>query len=105
MRNPLDDEIRALERKTSQDPSDRAARWQLQRLLRRAGRATGRWGGALRLGRRGRAAGRIEKAPLGRLVSASTSPMMIAPSGVRLAGFMTKGQPPASAGAILCAAT
>jgi len=30
--------------------------------------------------------------------------MMIAPSGVRLAGFITKGQPMAIAGAILCAA-
>ena len=30
--------------------------------------------------------------------------MMIAPSGVRLAGFITNGQPTASAGAILCAA-
>ena len=30
--------------------------------------------------------------------------MMMAPSGVREAGFITKGQPTASAGAILCAA-
>ena len=30
--------------------------------------------------------------------------MMIAPSGVREAGFITNGQPTASAGAILCAA-
>jgi hypothetical protein len=30
--------------------------------------------------------------------------MMIAPSGVRLAGFITNGQPIAMAGAILCAA-
>ena len=51
-----------------------------------------------------RCAGRIEKAPFGRSVSASTSPMMIAPSGVRLAGFITNGQPTAIAGAILCAA-
>lgn len=36
--------------------------------------------------------------------SASTSPMMIAPSGVLEAGFITKGQPIALAGAILCAA-
>ena len=36
--------------------------------------------------------------------SASTSPMISAPSGVRLAGFITKGQPAAMAGAILCAA-
>src|SRR3546814_4621484 len=36
--------------------------------------------------------------------SASTSPMMIAPSGVIDAGFITKGQPIAIAGAILCAA-
>ena len=49
-------------------------------------------------------AGRIEKAPGGRSVSASTSPMMMAPSGVRLAGFITNGQPTAMAGAILWAA-
>ena len=49
-------------------------------------------------------AGRIEKAPLGRSVSASTSPMMIAPKGVRLAGFITNGQPTAIAGATLWAA-
>ena len=48
--------------------------------------------------------GKIEKAPLGKLVSANTSPMMSAPIGVRLAGFKTKGQPTARAGAILCAA-
>ena len=30
--------------------------------------------------------------------------MMIAPSGVREAGFITNGQPTAMAGAILCAA-
>ena len=30
--------------------------------------------------------------------------MMIAPNGVRLAGFITNGQPTAIAGAILCAA-
>ena len=30
--------------------------------------------------------------------------MIIAPSGVRDAGFITNGQPTASAGAILCAA-
>ena len=49
-------------------------------------------------------AGRIEKAPLGWSVSASTSPMMMAPSGVREAGFITNGQPTAIAGAILWAA-
>ena len=41
---------------------------------------------------------------MGSAVSASTSPMMIAPSGVRLAGFITNGQPTAIAGATLCAA-
>ena len=51
-----------------------------------------------------RLAGRIEKAPSGRSVSASTSPMISAPSGVLLAGLSTKGQPTAIAGAILCAA-
>src|SRR3546814_2642569 len=52
-----------------------------------------------------RVAGRIEKAPSGNMShSASTSPMMIAPSGVIDAGFITKGQPMAIAGAILCAA-
>ena len=51
-----------------------------------------------------RVAGRIEKAPLGRSVSASTSPMIKAPKGVREAGFITNGQPTASAGAILWAA-
>ncbi len=51
-----------------------------------------------------RCAGRIEKAPAGRSVSASTSPMMMAPSGVRDAGFITNGQPTAIAGAILWAA-
>src|SRR4051812_23550564 len=51
-----------------------------------------------------RDAGKIEKAPLGNFVSASTSPMMMAPSGVREAGFMTKGHPTAKAGAILWAA-
>src|SRR5690554_3098826 len=51
-----------------------------------------------------RLAGNIENAPFGKFVSASTSPMMIAPSGVFEAGFMTKGQPTAIAGAILCAA-
>ena len=30
--------------------------------------------------------------------------MMMAPSGVRLAGFITNGHPTAMAGAILCAA-
>ncbi len=46
----------------------------------------------------------IENAPSGRSVSARISPMMMAPSGVRDAGFITNGQPTASAGAILCAA-
>jgi hypothetical protein len=48
--------------------------------------------------------GRIEKAPGGRSVSASTSPMISAPIGVRLAGLSTNGQPTAIAGAILWAA-
>ena len=51
-----------------------------------------------------RCAGRIENAPLGRSVSARTSPMMSAPIGVRLAGFITQVQPAAIAGAILWAA-
>lgn len=48
--------------------------------------------------------GRIENAPLGKLVSASTSPMISAPIGVRLAGFKTNGQPTAIVGATLWAA-
>src|SRR5699024_10896848 len=50
-----------------------------------------------------RSAGKIEKAPLGKSVSASTSPINKAPSGVALAGLSTKGQPAAMAGATLCA--
>jgi hypothetical protein len=45
--------------------------------------------------------GRIENAPAGRSVSARISPSVMAPMGVVLAGFNTKGQPQASAGAIL----
>src|SRR3989337_1977216 len=48
--------------------------------------------------------GRIENAPGGKFVSARISPMVSAPIGVRLAGFSTKGQPAAIAGAILWAA-
>ena len=47
--------------------------------------------------------GRIENAPAGRSVSASTSPMISAPSGVFAAGLSTNGQPAAIAGATLCA--
>ncbi len=47
--------------------------------------------------------GRIENAPGGRSVSASTSPMISAPSGVLAAGLSTNGQPAAIAGATLCA--
>jgi hypothetical protein len=46
----------------------------------------------------------MEKAPSGSPVSASTSPMMSAPTGVADAGLSTKGQPTATAGATLCAA-
>ena len=45
--------------------------------------------------------GSIEKAPFGRSVSDKISPMISAPTGVRDAGFITKGQPTAIAGAIL----
>ena len=48
--------------------------------------------------------GRIENAPRGKSVSARISPIRSAPTGVRLAGFNTKGQPAAMAGAILWAA-
>ena len=48
--------------------------------------------------------GRIENAPSGRSVSASVSPIIKAPMGVRLAGLSTNGHPTASAGAILWAA-
>lgn len=44
-----------------------------------------------------------ENAPFGRLVSASTSAMINAPTGVFAAGFSTNGQPAAIAGATLCA--
>src|SRR3546814_459623 len=47
--------------------------------------------------------GRIENAPLGRSVSASTAPMISAPTGVFAAGLSTNGQPAAIAGATLCA--
>ncbi len=50
-----------------------------------------------------RVQGRTEKAPLGRSVWARISPMIRAPMGVRLAGFSTKGQPTARAGATLWA--
>ncbi len=48
--------------------------------------------------------GRIEKAPGGSSVSASTSPIRSAPTGVALAGLRTNGHPAAIAGATLCAA-
>ena len=48
--------------------------------------------------------GKIENAPSGKSVSASTSPIIRAPIGVLLAGFRTKAQPAAIAGATLCAA-
>lgn len=44
-----------------------------------------------------------ENAPLGKSVSASTSAMISAPTGVFAAGLSTKGQPAAIAGATLCA--
>ena len=47
--------------------------------------------------------GRIENAPVGKSVSASTSPTINAPSGVFAAGLSTNGQPAAIAGATLCA--
>ena len=47
--------------------------------------------------------GRIENAPFGRSVSASTSPMISAPIGVFSEGLSTNGQPAAIAGATLCA--
>ena len=48
--------------------------------------------------------GRIENAPSGKSVSASTSPIINAPMGVLEAGFRTNVQPAAIAGATLCAA-
>ena len=47
--------------------------------------------------------GRIEKLPGGSADSAKTSPIRIALTGVRLAGFNTNGHPAAMAGAILWA--
>lgn len=52
-----------------------------------------------------RVQGRMENAPGGSSGALeSISPMISAPTGVLDAGFMTKGHPTASAGAILCAA-
>jgi hypothetical protein len=48
--------------------------------------------------------GRIDHEPAGSPASTSTSPISSAPTGVRLAGLSTKGQPAAIAGAILWAA-
>ena len=50
-----------------------------------------------------RSQGNTENAPLGKSVSANTSAIFNAEIGVALAGFNTKGQPAAIAGAILCA--
>ena len=47
--------------------------------------------------------GKMEKAPLGRLVSVRISPIKSAPNGVKLAGLSTNGQPTASAAATLWA--